>query len=95
MNVFEETEPTALISRAYQINEIRNVTFTVLRERHVKYFYQNRQQEYPKSFPTIRRELTCHEKIVYLVQIERMQKYIFEVLHQIELNIFLRNNCCH
>ena len=48
VNVFEETEPTALISRADQINEIRNVTFTVLRERHMKYFYQNRKQEYPK-----------------------------------------------
>ena len=48
VNVFEETEPTALISRADQINEIRNVTFTVLRERHLEYFYQNRQQEYPK-----------------------------------------------
>ena len=48
VNVFEETEPTALISRVDQIDEIRNVTFTVLWERQVKYFNENRQQEYPK-----------------------------------------------
>ena len=48
VNVFEETEPTALISRVDQIDEIRNVTFTVLWERQVKYFNENRQQEYQK-----------------------------------------------
>ena len=48
VNVFEETKPTALISRVDQIDEIRNVTFTVFWERQVKYFNENQQQEYPK-----------------------------------------------
>ena len=48
VNVFEETEPTALISRVDQIDEIRNVTFTVLWERQVKYFNENGQLEYQK-----------------------------------------------
>ena len=44
-NVFEKTEPTALIISVDQIREITNVTFRVLREGHVKYFDQNQQQE--------------------------------------------------
>ena len=44
-NVFEKTEPTALIRSVDQIREIRNVIFRVLREGHVKYFDQNQQQE--------------------------------------------------
>ena len=44
-NVFEKTEPTALIRSVDQIREIRNVIFRVLREGHVKHFDQNQQQE--------------------------------------------------
>ena len=45
MNVFEKTEPLVLNRNVDQIGEIRNVIFRVLRERHLKYFDQNRQQE--------------------------------------------------
>ena len=37
-NVFEKTEYSVFIRSIDQIREIRNVTFRVLRERHVKYF---------------------------------------------------------